>query len=720
MFDQEITVPHGDAARHNIPPKNVLGSIVVNATWTIITQNDHTLQLCGVQSAKELVGKPLLDFIQPEHHETVQKKLQGASLNASITSPVMFDATLSRADGLALDIEITAFPVICQELPALQILLRDISLRKKLEDARHESEKKFLALTETLLAAIFVFQDEHLCYVNPAAETITGYSQAELLEMKFWQVAHPDFQQEIREYGLVYQQTAAVPRWYETKLLTKSGQPRRVIAHLGRTEFQGKPAVLGMAFDIVPQKLAIQALQRSEAALRTAFDSIDHAMILVDMDGEIQAFNARANEYFEKKLQPGNSFGKLTQIKGIAHIQTCLNYALGGSPVSMEKNLSFTGENTWVKFNFNPVYEAGSIIGVCISGINIDEQKKTIVTLTKRQKRFLAEIQSTLAINRALVSEINLNNLLEFIITQAEHLVNATGAAVFLLSKGGEELKLASPGEQWLAIKPGATFVVKGSLAELAMARQQVLVRECSANDQPMACIQTLLPPEGCASLLCAPLTVKKKNMGVLLIWSSQAYAFSQYDGRLIGLFADQAALALNNADLHAENRRLAVEQERHRLARELHDSVSQALYSIGLAAESSLRRMDQAVDPQIRTRIEHIHQLSRNTLTEIRERLHGLYPTVIDRLGLMGALKQFGDVLTRRYSVVVEFLPCLEPKISAHHKEELYYIAREALWNAVKHANATQVIVEICARASRRYRLPRPLCRLAARPNRK
>ena len=317
--------------------------------------------------------------------------------------------------------------------------------------------------------------------------------------------------------------------------------------------------------------------------------------------------------------------------------------------------------------------------------------KESEANLAASEARLLAEMQSVLVITGALVSEINLNNLLEFIIVQAEHLMNADGAAVLLLSDDNQQLEVATPGESWLKMKPGSQLQVKGSLAELALAHQQVQISNCVQDDDLTASIRTLLRTSACLSLLCAPLMVQGKNLGVLLIWSEHEGVFTQQDSYLMTLFANQAALALHNAHLHAQNRQLAIEQERHRLARELHDSVTQSLYSMGLAAQAALRLLGQNVDREVRYPLEHIHKLSQIALTEMREQLYDLHPTVLDE-GLVTALAQHCNMLSRHYSLEIEFKADLDSSLSIYHPQTLYYLAKEALWNIVKHANATHV----------------------------
>jgi signal transduction histidine kinase len=312
----------------------------------------------------------------------------------------------------------------------------------------------------------------------------------------------------------------------------------------------------------------------------------------------------------------------------------------------------------------------------------------------------LVEVQGVLAITRALVSELSLDNLLEFIMAQAEHLTNAEGAAVLLSSDDGEQLEVAPPSKTWLHTTAiGSVLPVQGSLAGLAITDQRSQISNCAQDDERATSMRALLRPITLRSLLCAPLVVHGKSLGVLTVWNKRQQGFSAHDDRLMSLFADQAALALHNAQLHAQSNRLAIEQERQRLAREIHDSMGQSLYSIALAAQTSLRLLNE---PQAGGRvgdcIEYILSLSKTTLAETREQLYNLQPTALSDAGLAQALAQHCETLGERYSLTIDFTACQEPSLSICQQEALYRIAREALWNVIKHADATHVAVWLTA----------------------
>jgi signal transduction histidine kinase len=294
-----------------------------------------------------------------------------------------------------------------------------------------------------------------------------------------------------------------------------------------------------------------------------------------------------------------------------------------------------------------------------------------------------------------MVSELGLDNLLEFIMVHAEYLTNAEGAAVLLLSDDGQWLEVATPVHSPSGMKAGARLLAEEALPGLAIASQKIQVSNDIGHSEQAAPICSLLRPVVLRSLMCAPLIAQGKNLGVLMVWNKRGQIFTQNDNRLISLFADQAALALQNAHLHAQNRQLAIEEERHRLARDLHDSVTQSLYGIALAAQTSLKLLDQpSVDGEIRGALEHIQVASRTALTDMRDQLSDLHPTALTTGGLMEALAQHCAVLGEQYALAIEFVADQEPPVSTCQREALYYIAREALWNTVKYAGAKRAHV--------------------------
>jgi signal transduction histidine kinase len=154
---------------------------------------------------------------------------------------------------------------------------------------------------------------------------------------------------------------------------------------------------------------------------------------------------------------------------------------------------------------------------------------------------------------------------------------------------------------------------------------------------------------------------------------------------------AGQVAVAVENARLSALAQDVAVLEERQRLSRELHDSVSQALYGIVLGSKTARAMADR--DPtQIIAPLDYVMSLAESGLAEMRALILELRPETLAQEGLVAVLQKQADAITARYRVQVTTELCDEPDVPLPAKEALYRIAQEALHNTVKHAGATEV----------------------------
>ncbi len=133
--------------------------------------------------------------------------------------------------------------------------------RRRAADALRESEARFRTLAETAPCAIFIYQDEGFRYANPAAASITGYTRDELRGLNIWNLVHPDFREAVRERGMARQRGESVPSRYEFKVERRDGEERWLDSSASSVEFGGRPAVLGIAFDVTERKRAEEQIK---------------------------------------------------------------------------------------------------------------------------------------------------------------------------------------------------------------------------------------------------------------------------------------------------------------------------------------------------------------------------------------------------------------------------------------------------------------------------
>jgi signal transduction histidine kinase len=228
--------------------------------------------------------------------------------------------------------------------------------------------------------------------------------------------------------------------------------------------------------------------------------------------------------------------------------------------------------------------------------------------------------------------------------------------------------------------------------------RRPMLVRDVRSfvlNDPLYAPVHRFVREAPWDSALFVPLVSRGKALGEISFAYLPGQEPSEDEQVFLRAVADQAAVVVENARLFSEARGKAALEERQRLARELHDSVSQALYGIALGANTALELAKH--DPErVADPLEYVLSLSEAGLAEMRALIFELRPESLETEGLVAALEKQAAVLKARYEIEVKTILCDEPGASPEAKEAIYRIAQEALHNTVKHARAKIVEMKV------------------------
>jgi signal transduction histidine kinase len=201
-------------------------------------------------------------------------------------------------------------------------------------------------------------------------------------------------------------------------------------------------------------------------------------------------------------------------------------------------------------------------------------------------------------------------------------------------------------------------------------------------------------------SELCVPIMAGGRVLGLINLESETVAAFTAEDVAVLTTAADILAGALENARLYRRAQEAAVLEERNRLARDLHDSVTQQLFSITLMAQAA--RTHMARDQQrAAIQVERLHETAVAALAEMRALIFQLRPPALADTGLVTALQQHIATLSRREGLRIELSVTGSERYARGFEQALYRIVQEGLNNIVKHAHASnaRVLLEFDAR---------------------
>ena len=300
-----------------------------------------------------------------------------------------------------------------------------------------------------------------------------------------------------------------------------------------------------------------------------------------------------------------------------------------------------------------------------------------------------------------LNSNRSLDEILDYIVTHvSSRLLDCQAMAIFSMQAKDGSFKIqAAHGLPADLLAAAHLLPERESIKQAVLSRQPVAVANISSrfgdetNPTPTEAALLIQLMSVYQAWLAVPLIIKGSIYGVILLYYHQPRVFSEEEIGLALAFSDQVALAIENARLRMDAEQSAVAAERNRLARELHDAVSQTLFSTCLIAEV-LPRLWERDQAEGRQRLEELRQLARGALAEMRTLLFELRPSAFNEANLSDLLKHLTQGIASRARIPLTLNVKNERALPLEVKVAFYRIAQEALNNVVKYAEPSHVTV--------------------------
>ncbi|MEO1287697.1 MAG: PAS domain S-box protein [Chloroflexota bacterium] len=352
-----------------------------------------------------------------------------------------------------------------------------------------------------------------------------------------------------------------------------------------------------------------------------------------------------------------------------------------------------SGNYVWFEFNATNHLKTDGVNALIISGRDVTEQRKRLQVEQSQRKTAEALLDTSIALN----STLDFDDVIERMLENIGSIIPHQSANVMLIDENNRTYTKATKGYHTYDYElDPMQFVIQvdemPTMSQIVATKSPLLIHDTDTHplwkkiDQEMQY----------RSYLGAPILEDDIVIGFINLESLHPHQFNDNHVEYLQLFAFLASLAISNARAYDEAQQLAIVEERQRLARELHDAVSQTLFSSSVIADSLSKSNFDDVE-HIREGLERLTQLNRGALAEMRALLVELRPKAITDSPLSELIKSLTDSLQGRGNVQIELklsdAPIIfPPKVQLN----LYRLAQEIFNNIYKHAQAETVHIDM------------------------
>lgn len=483
----------------------------------------------------------------------------------------------------------------------------------------------------------------------------------------------------------------------------------------------------------VLKRTRVEAARReSESRLAHILGSAAEAIIGIDPDGSIFLFNRDAEGVFgcsemEASGKPidrfipeglgglrdaaspsATSFLQARSPKGEPSLTTARRMDGSTFPVEVTRSLLTENNRTFITLFLHDITrhkEAEDALRQSHQDLEerVRERTEELRSAYGDLETRTRELAALLSLSQKVAATLELQPLWEVILDQLKAMFDCDRAAI-LVPEGDSMTVTARRGPLPEEVVPELADVWRETLSfrPALKSGRAVIIDDICRDENVSRVLEQTLPVSSeapfpiCRSWMGVPMLIKDRPVGLLRLARMEPGCFTERHTQLAVAIAGHVAIALENARLYRTAQRLAVMEERQRLARELHDSVSQALYGIALGAHTASELLD--LDPtRVKDSLDYILRLADAAVAEMRFLIFELRPDYLESEGLNSALTRLTDALRKRHKFDLQLDLCPEPDLRLDLKEALYRICHEGLWNTSKHARARTVNVRLC-----------------------
>ncbi len=503
------------------------------------------------------------------------------------------------------------------------------------------------------------------------------------------------------------------------------GEKRWFVMRVTHFELAGSIRAVILHENITERKLA----EETRARLAAIVESSEDAIIGKALDGTILSWNVGAERIYGYPAAEavGMPVSMLLPPDRPDEIAQILDRIKSGGRVAQFQTtrVAKDGRELHVSLNISPILdENGQVAGASTIARDITEIKHAELALRQateearaareeeEARRLEAERRRSIAeslgdVLKFLNSNRTLKEVLNYIAAQAGELLGTRAAGIYTLERDTGTWSVRATRGLLVTYVAGTRLPVGQSALRQAMTtRQPVAISDLadsleSGKEEPPSADEQVAAASWARiyrALLAVPIVVQDQVYGGMLLYYGEPRSFTQEEIDLAVAFGDQVALAIGNDQLRQQVEEAATSAERDRLARELHDAVTQTLFSASLIAEAMPRVWEQNPE-EGRRGLEELRRLTRGAAAEMRTMLVELRPAALTEKPLGELLRHLTEAMAGRTRLPVELNVDGDSVLQPDVQIAFYRITQEALNNIAKHAGASAVTVDLACK---------------------
>ncbi|RQW77446.1 MAG: PAS domain S-box protein [Methanothrix sp.] len=667
------------------------------------------------QEFKTLTSSNIFDTQDPRLAACLEERERTGRIQA-------WEITAIRRDGRSFPSEVDS--VILPEDPTRSlVILRDITGRKAMEDLLRENEARLrIAMEAAKLAPLdFNFLTGELVWDERIKKILssfqTGEAQDRLDYAEILPLLHSEDRRRVEQAVAMAIKAGmsggASDFEQELRLVWPDGTVQWISAK-GKMKFDivdgqyQATGLTGIFTDITRRKQAEEALRYKEALLSKALENIPVGIWILDGSSRIIKGNPEVQRiWFGAKSTKLPEFGEYKAWRADTGEQIKAEDWAGGlaitqGKVTLNEELeieAFDGARRIILNSAIPLgTEEDGLAGAIVVNQDITARKH----YEEELQRAHDQLATLLGISQSIVSTLDLDRLLNLIIEQLGKVIPYEGAAILIQEEGHLKFRVIRGPSVFNNLSEYQFPISEPTLiAPLVKEKKAFYIPDLQNEASLMLKIQNSIKGPSdqytfLRSWLGLPLIAKNTLIGILVLAHAQPDYYSGQSQELSQAYANHVAIAIHNAQLYEQAKAMAALEERNRLARELHDSVAQALYSICLFTDATRMALETNKLETVKENLSELTQLAREAILVMRLMIFELRPPILVKAGLAAALQSRLDSVEARSGVHGIFHSEGEVHLSPEQEGELYRIAQEALNNIIKHAHADQVKVQL------------------------